>query len=277
MLILKPATRYDMPAAFGPSTLPDISEYQDARTLAIPFLTEAEAVAPLLPRYFEVAAKPVITVSQQVLKGVDYLGGRGYNIVNVIVDAVYRGPRETIRAPYTLAVWETDTNAITAGRELLGTPKLYGCIPDMIEDSSGWSFSCSEYDGLLLSARATGMQPIEGEAFEKLKKSLSKTVNLGWKYIPGPGGTADVDYPVKFFQLLEFSAMWSGHGEVTWGRPSLCQSPISARIIERLRELPIVKYLPAFAARGTAHFPRAWAERLAWEAESESPDKQRAP
>jgi len=259
-----PQTRYDTPAPFGPSLLPNVSHYDDVQVLALSFVTQPEAVAPLIPRFYELAPEAVITVSQRTLKGVDYTKGRGYNILSVNVGVVYRGPHETVNGSHTLAVWENDTNAIIAGREFLGVPKLYGRIPDLIAHDGVWSFSCHEYDGLLVSGKASGMKPILGEKFEAIKKLASPMVALEWKYIPGPGGVADVDYPVKYSQGMDIQTMYSGRGEISWGEPTAQQSPISARIIERLRALPIIEYRPALLTRGPSFLHRAETRRLPW-------------
>src|SRR6202035_2600155 len=97
------AVRYDMPAAYGPSLLPDVSHYTDIKSTAIPFVTERDAVAPLVPHYFEVAENPVVTVTHQQLHGVDYLAGRQYNVVQVIVGVTYRGEEGVFQAPFHLA------------------------------------------------------------------------------------------------------------------------------------------------------------------------------
>ncbi len=253
-----------MPAAYGPTQLPDTSSYSHIVSVAIPFVSEREAVAALVPHYFEVPENPVVTVTHQQLCGVDYLAGRQYNVVAVTAGVVYRGPNETINAPVHLALWENDANSIVAGREFLGNPKLFAHIPDAVPHGTGVSFHCREYEGLLLSGRTFDMQPLEGERLQKAAAGVARTPTLGWKYIPAPGGGVDADYPVRVETELELAAMAIGQGEVTWGDPAWEAAPISARIIKRLRQLPIVEYKRAVTLSGPARLCRGAAARLPW-------------
>jgi acetoacetate decarboxylase len=262
MIELQPNCRYEMPAAFGPSSYPDVSDYDAVRFLSIPFVTEREAVAALVPRFFEVPADPVVTVSSLNLKGVDWMAGRGYNIVNVTVGVAHAGAGDAVRGQYTIAVWETDANAIVAGREFLGIPKLFGAIPDLRDADGACSFTCHEYDGLLVTGRARDLRPVEGERLTRLRSAMSTSINFGWKYVPCLNGPADADYAVQHIQVNELVRGWSGRGEIAWGMPSRQESPISARIVEALRALPIRSYMPAFMGDTRSRLLRAKTRRL---------------
>ena len=106
------------------------------------------------------------------------------------------------------------------------------------------------------------MTRMEGEAAEKMKRVGTELTAFGWKYIPGPGGTIDADYAVKFTQRMRFETVWSGTGQVAWGEPTTTESPISARIVAALRALPVVSWGRAFAAQGAGELLRAATERL---------------
>jgi acetoacetate decarboxylase len=251
-----------MPIGYGSGRLPATSSYRRVGFLAIPFITDRDQLQALLPPLYSVGQRPIVTVSQQMIGGVDYLGGRSYNIAQVMADVVYEYSGRLLRGSYPLGVWETDTIPIVAGRELLGTPKLYGCIPDLSKDESGWTFECAEYGAELLRGRATGMAPVNADRFSRMRESMRKIRTLAWKYVPGPGGTADADYPLTFTQEVDFDQIWLGAGEVTWGEPSFAEAPISAAIISTLRRLPIREYLPALAGEGPAKLLRSELERL---------------
>ncbi len=252
-----------MPIGYGSGRLPATSTYRRVGFLAIPFLTDREQLQALLPPVYSVGRRPIVTVSQQMIGGVDYLGGRSYNIAQVMADVVYEHSGRVLRGSFPLAVWETDTIPIVAGRELLGTPKLYGCIPDLAKDESGWTFECAEYGSVLLRGRATGMTPVNGDRFSRMREAMRELRTLTWKYVPGPGGAVDADYPLTFTQEVEFDQIWIGSGEVAWGEPTSADAPISAPIIAALRRLPIKEYLPALAGEGPAKLLRSQLERLA--------------
>src|SRR5689334_5429357 len=100
--------RYDMPIVFGPSPFPDVTTMETVQSVSIPFLTEREAVAALLPPRLEPGEVPLVTVSHTMNRGVDYMGGRGYNIVRISVPAVFRGDVDTEFGPYSPIIWESD-------------------------------------------------------------------------------------------------------------------------------------------------------------------------
>ena len=252
-----------MPIGYGSGRLLATSNYRRTCFLAIPFITDREQLQALLPPLYSVGQRPMVTVSEQMIGGVDYLAGRSYNIAQVMADVVYEYSGRRLRGSFPLGVWETDTNPIIAGREYLGSPKLYGCIPDISKDESGWSFECAEYGSVLLRGRATGMTPVIGDRFSRMRDSMREIRTLAWKYVPGPGGTADADYPLTYTQEVDCDKIWlGGPGEVTWGEPSFAEAPMSAAIISALRRLPINEYLPALAGEGPAKLLRSGLERL---------------
>jgi len=259
---MNPDSRYEMPLGFGPSSFPDVSHYEQARFATIPFTTERTALAPLVPDVFELPEQPLVSVTTMNLKGVDWMAGRAYNIVNVTVGVTYRRGDASERGQYTVAVWETDTNAIVAGREFLGIPKLFGEIPDLARTDDGSSFTCREYDGLLVTGRVRALRPVEGERLERLREMLKSTVNFGWKYVPCINGPSDADYPVRHIQESDLIAAWTGRGEVVWGEPTQTEAPISARIVQTLRKLPVLGYAPALMGEARSRLLRGQTRRL---------------
>ncbi len=262
--LTKPGARYDMPAAYGPTVLPATSDYKDITSTAIPFVTERDAVADLVPHYFEVPEHPTVTVTHQQLCGIDFLAGRQYNVAQVLVGVTYRNGETVFNAPVHLAIWENDANSVIAGREFLGNPKLYARIPDLVPQATGAAFSCHEYDGFLLSGRTYDMQPLEGERLAKARQAMTRTTTFGWKYISGPGGVVDADYPVKVETQVDVAWMSSGRGEIAWGDPTWEQAPISSRIIARLRQIPMLEYKRSVSLGGPAKLFRGAAVRLPW-------------
>ena len=203
-----------------------------------------------------------MTVSHQHIGGVGYLAGLSYNIAQVMAEVVCATADRTITASYPLAMWETDTNPIIAGREYLGTPKLYAEIPDLEEDGDGSRFCCSEYGTPLFSGTARNMQPLTGEKFEQMRAAMGEIRTLTWKYIPGPDRSVDANYPITFRQQVDFEEISVGIGEVIWNAPTQEQAPISWRIAATLSQLPIVRYLPAIGGHGPARLLRSSVERL---------------
>jgi hypothetical protein len=85
---------YRMPTHFGPSPGPRQTEDGSPRggsefsphtySTAVTFRGDADQIQALLPPRFELMA-PNVTVLSNYLKELDWLAGRGYNVISVVV------------------------------------------------------------------------------------------------------------------------------------------------------------------------------------------------
>ena len=121
---------------FGPRTLPAVTTVQHQYTTVVSFVTERDAVGWMFPRHFQPTPRPVVSFTHQQLVDVDYMHGRGYNLLNVAVSALHNGTGEPVHASFPLVIWENNTMPIIAGRELHGNPKIYGEVSDVIGDAT---------------------------------------------------------------------------------------------------------------------------------------------
>ncbi|MGH2937941.1 MAG: acetoacetate decarboxylase family protein [Solirubrobacterales bacterium] len=263
MIQMQAGVRYDMPANFGPSIMPDTSVTGHQLVAGIGFETEPDALAAILPSHFRPAREPIVQVTAHPVRGVDWLHGRGYNIVTVSASVVpVDAPDE--EGPLSIVAWETDASAIFLGREFLGMPKLWAEIPDIRKDGSSWSFSCSEYGAGLLEVALEDMTPLGEEKVAEMNTAGSPGVLYGWKYIPGPGGEPDADYALRIpLGSATVTSAWSGTGKLEFGSPGPADAPLSSHVIAGLRGLPVVAVKDAFAIeRRDATFPRGDIERI---------------
>jgi Acetoacetate decarboxylase (ADC) len=262
-----PTQRYDMPVVFGPSLLPDVTVMEDLRNISVPFLTERAAIEPFLPRFFEVEGDPVVTVSSSHNGGVDWLGGRQYNVVRVQVNVRHRSssgghdPDHDVVGPYSLVIWESDPRPVIAGRELQGYAKIVGEIPDHERSDGRAAFECSEYGTRLVRGEVDGLAPLDESVLASLSGEREQ-VALGWKYIPNPEGGADADYPTKLLSTVAVSEAWTGQGTISFDAPTWQQAPSSAHIIEALRTLPVLEYRTATVVHSRVTLPRNAVIRL---------------
>jgi hypothetical protein len=262
MFDLEPGERYDMPVVFGPSLLPAVTEMSSVCTVNVGFLTDPRALEPLVPYHFTLGEPARVTIAHTTNRGVDYLGGRGYNIVRVTIPALYRRADRTIAAVYNPVIWESDTNPIIAGREWGGYAKIHGRIPDLEQTPDGCSFECWEYDARLLRAELTGLTPLVGEQLAAVQRASAEVIALGWKYIPGCSGGADVDYPTRLVGNYDYTEAFVGTGSVRFERPDPQAAPFSSRILAVLASLPVLSVEPATVLRGSMKLPRVAVERL---------------
>jgi acetoacetate decarboxylase len=252
--------RVEMPATFGRSIFPPVSTYERQSTTAISFRTERDAIAPLLPPWFKPTDDPVVSFTHQELAGIDYLQGRGYNLVNVAVSAVFEG-RQTLLHPCPIVIWESDTMPIIAGRELAGNPKIFGQVSPLEHTDEGVAFECREYGTLLVSGRVTQLRPLDPGRLARVNRANEDSRLFSWKYIPGQAGP-DVDYPTLVHGTNHFDQAWSGAGSLQLCLPPVEDAPVSAHILAALSELPQLEMRRAFVGTGNAKLYRDRTERL---------------
>jgi acetoacetate decarboxylase len=235
---LKPGVRYDMPPGFGPSVAPDVEDDFDLHGSNIEFETTAEALAPLLPRWFRPTPRPIVSIGYRRMLGMRWMGGRDYQIVRVGVSVECDAAAEKTANSFGLVIWESDCAPILAGRELMGAPKLFGHIPAIEVGAHDHSFECREYDALLIRGHVTQLRELNPDEVAKKRELQRQSWVYYWKYIPGVQGEPDANYPVAIKLATPFTRIWQGRAALELGAPSVRDAPYSHHILKRLAELP---------------------------------------
>lgn len=136
---LDPRQLYRMPTHFGPSLGPrqgpdgrkfECRDNPKVTTVSVSFLTNHEQLDDLLPENFAVEGEPVVTVAVSYIKEIEWLAGRGYNVLGVTWPAAFRGKRDEVTGSFLAVLWENLTDPIITGREELGYSKIYCEIPE---------------------------------------------------------------------------------------------------------------------------------------------------
>lgn len=249
---LKDGESYFMPAHFGPRTQDWDGHYQAVSQTIILYATDPERAARLLPRGFEVADPAVISIVHAENRGVKVLAGGGYNLVGVNIGARFRGARDDVTGTYCLVMWENRFTPIMLGREYLGIPKLMAEIPDAWIDGEARGFSVSEDGSRLLEATVTGLQEVEGQGLDEVRRQLSAGQWMGWRWF----GTLDakgteLSYPTRVDLERHIERAWVGHGEVSFFERRREQAPLSYAIASTLAALPVVRPMMAIATKGS--------------------------
>jgi len=247
---------------FGPAVLPAVTTVEHQSTTIISFVTDADAVRWMLPSHFAPAEQPVITFMHQALHNVDYMRGRGYNLLNVAVTATFDGEEGWLQAPFPLVIWENNTMPIIAGRELHGNPKIYGEVSDLDDGKGQVSFNVAEYGSTLVEGGVRALRESTQDRLQRTNAGASEARFFGWKYLPAADGSVDIDYPTLIRGASHFERTWSGDGHLTLHTPTLEQAPYSAEVVAALRELPHVQDRRGFYGIGTAKLFRDRTIRL---------------
>ena len=246
---IRPDLVYTMPAHFGGRKAPPAYHYGDVLTLFVSYATDGNAVAALLPEPFEPSDPPVVTLYCQRYRQVDFLAGRGYNVLGVNLAVVFRGKRDRIAGEYAAMLWENNTIPILGGREFLGAPKVYADIPDPVEAAAGWSFHCSLDGHRMVEGRLTDLKPLPSEQLRKAGEASRPW--MCWKFIPNARGGADLSYPTVVTSKYTYSRGWSAAGTHRF-RDTTWEAVLDHHAaLEGLRRLAVKTYLAAGAFEGS--------------------------
>jgi len=235
--------RYDMPVSYGPSIAPPVSQGFETYTTTITYRTSRDAIGELLPEWFLPADDQVVTAVYTRMVNMEWMGGRNYNIVSVSANVVCVCTPEPIAGPYTLAIWESDCAPILAGREYMGSPKLFGVIPDADIFEGEFSFRCSEYEAPLVDGTVSQMREMTPAELEAAAEAGRNRVGFNWKYIPGFGDEPDISYPTALYMAYQFDRGARGHGTFSFGTPTDIEAPYSAKIVRTLAKLPLLEHV----------------------------------
>lgn len=257
MFKFSPHERYMMPAHFGPMPQDEKSSgwYHDVTMMVVPYLTDREKLAAMLPHPFEVGEQPVVTVLYACSKDVDWLAGRGYNLVAVTASAVFKGENEQLEGQYSLVWWENLTDAILSGRELTGIPKVFADIPDHSVSDGLWQTRVSHFGNEILSMSINHLRvPSTDELDAAQKAQEGKDHPMGWRYLPAVGGFgAAISQPTTFPSDSVYTGAWIGEGKIDWNHLTWQQNPTQCHIVNALADLPILEYLPAMVTTGSTN------------------------
>lgn len=248
---------YMMPAHFGPRRAGGKASgwYHDVTTMIVPYLTDPEKLAAILPAPFAVADEPVITVTYACSKEVDWLAGRGYNLVSVTAAAVFDGEEDHLTGTYALAVWENLADPILTGRELTGIPKIYADIPDHSVDGGVWRCGASHFGNRIVDLAIRELRPpTPAELAAYQAATEGKDNPMGLRYLPGVGGFGEALCEATLFPTENVvNEALVGSGEVDWNHLSWEENPTQFYIVNALADLPVLQYLPALVTRGSTN------------------------
>lgn len=252
-----PAKSYMMPAHFGaryhgPGTS---GWYREVTALTVPYVTDGAKLAGFLPEGFVPAEDAVVTVFYACNRQVDWLAGRGYNMIGVNADVTYNGNGETLEGTFSLVIWENLTDPILTGRELQGIPKIYADIPDHSISEDVWRCNASHFGHTIVEMEVSGLRAPELEEIAAGQKAREGKDNpMGWRYIQQAGSfEPKLDEYTTFPSENHITQIMLGKGEIDWKRLKWEQNPTQFHIVNALEALPILEYRPAVLTKGSTN------------------------
>ncbi|MBT6148159.1 MAG: acetoacetate decarboxylase family protein [Gemmatimonadetes bacterium] len=248
----EPNQMYRMPTHFGPATGPrrgpegqrfSCKDNPKTTAIEVSFLSKANQLEALLPPGFSLHGEPIVTVTSSYMKEIEWLAGRGYNMLGVSIPAKFNGQQDQTVGPFLLVLWENLADPIITGREELGFSKIYCELPELsvMQDSAAAQASWLSFK--FLDMEVTDLKPRS----EPAAKSVADGI-LHYKYMPRTGewGSADAEYavltPATGFNVRVQQDL-IGDGVLRWNPARWQDLPTFYQAVNALAELEVEEFL----------------------------------
>ncbi len=257
---LEPEMMYMMPIHFGPGMGPrqgpnrrtfECKDSPKTTSVSVSFLTNGDQLETLLPEGFELGAEPVVTVYASYMKEIEWLAGRGYNVLGVTFPVEFYGTLDQAKGNFLTVLWENLTDPILTGREQLGFSKIYCELPDPLTFEGDTHCTAGWLGFKFLDMHVTNMtqvhEPPDVAPPAPPSAGGVPSGTLHYKYMPRTGewGTADTAYAVltpDYTPNRRVLESRQGEGSVQWHRARWEDLPTQYHIINALHDLEILEY-----------------------------------
>lgn len=247
---------YMMPAVFGPSISPrrgvggtkfECLDNPKKIQSRLTYSTNRQAVESILPDGYELTGDPRITFSFAYISDIEWLAGRGYNILFVYIPGItFRGKEETVTGSFLPVLWENLTEPILTGREELGYSKIFCDLPEM-RWLRGSVISTASWDGhCFAEMELSDLSELSATEVETVSQQPPTDDGvLHYRYVPriGEWGSSEVEQTVitpSGNTHAKIVRMWRAEGgkmaihTATWE-----QMPTQYMIVNRLAEFEL--------------------------------------
>lgn len=241
-----------MPVVFGPAPgprqAPDGVSYDPElcplrTTVFAKFEADEARLKKIIPKGFELSGVPSMIFEFTYLTEIDWLAGRGYNILAVKIPVKHQHNGAAVEGLFQPVIWENMADPIISGREELGYSKIFAELPAI--KAFGGRMTCDAlWDGFrFLRLTLSDVQETD------IKKT-SPLPLFHQKYFPATQdwGEADVDYITVNRNLdspTKVLSQYRGHAELKFNVPEWDDMPTQYHIVQQLASLGIKNLISA--------------------------------
>ncbi len=253
---LDPNKMYYMPTHFGPRTGPrqgpdgrkfECIDNPYGTAYSVSFLTNAKQLETFLPPGFSLDGEPVVSVFSNHMTEIEWLAGRGYNVLGLSFPARFDGEQDQARGSFLTVLWENLTDPILTGREEIGFSKIYCELPPPTVLRGEYHLIASWLGFKFLDIHLSDLQELSAEEIEKRQANPTSDGTLHYKYMPRTGewGKADIAYPVltpaanSNQRILEQHV---GTGRIQFHQARWEDLPTQYNIVNAFADLDILEY-----------------------------------
>ncbi len=253
---LDPNKMYRMPTHFGPRTGPrqgpdgrkfECIDNPYGTAYSLSFLTNANQLEAFLPPGFALDGEPIVTVSTNHMTAIEWLAGRGYNVLGLSFPVRFEGEIDRVRGSFLTVLWENLTDPILTGREEIGFSKIYCELPPPVQLNGDFHLMASWLGFRFLDLHIGGLRQLSNEEIKQRQSGATSDGMLHYKYMPRTGewGRADIAYPVltpaenSNLRILEQHV---GSGSLEFHRARWEDMPTQYNIVNAFADLEILEY-----------------------------------
>jgi hypothetical protein len=251
--------------AGGIADLPDIADHTiagDVTSVAVSFLADQKQLEAMLPpgKNLSIYGPPIVTVAAVYQGSLNWLAGRGYNLMLVMLPVVYNGRKGKTIGSFLPVVWENMTEPIMMGRETLGWPKIYADMPMVRKLNDTWQVIAA-WDGFpFVEINVKDIRALTPAELEERAKNEQPNAGLiCHKYIVRTGSLlenkTDADYLTISTnvgaKLPVYKEVLTGKADLRFMKATWQQLPTMVHIVNRLAALEIREVYDATMASYT--------------------------
>jgi acetoacetate decarboxylase len=248
---------YRMPLGFGPAPGPRqqadgiATDANDVQTLtaSITATVDPRKLTGIVPAPFRLAGS-TMTVGLHRLRNIGWLGGRGYNIVDIRIPTSIDTRTGRIEGDYVAVLWENRADPIMTGREELGFAKLYAEIEDPCPDLPEQSIAArTSWDGrTFLNIDIDNISRDTDRGLDSDNPPSAARPRFHYKYIPSTGqwGSADVAQPIMTPGLdtaRRLQGSWSGEGRFRFTPATFQELPTMLHVVNALADITVQEFI----------------------------------
>ena len=260
---LEPGEMYRMPTHFGPRTGPrrgpdgqrfDCVDSPRTTAVSLSFLSDPAQLDALLPPGFELSGEPLVSVTALYQKDIEWLAGRGYNILGVRIPATFSGRQDKVTGNFLAVLWEDLADPIITGREELGYAKIFAELPKPEVEENTYSITASWLGFRFFDMTVTCPTRQTEDEIAAYLSAQSSGGDLHYKYMPRTGhwGEADVacvTHSPATPTNLRVRERMTGEGTLEFHKARWEDMPTQYNIVNALSELTIKEYRGASVSR----------------------------
>lgn len=253
---LDPSLYYRMPLAMGAVGERRNSKllYPQVEVLAFQYLTDADALADLLPDSFQPGKEPLVNVVFSQNNGLSFMAGGGYRLATIQLSARFDGKQDHLEGDYVVVMFEDNTWPIIGGREDLGVPKLYADISNMkIMPDGHLRCEASSNGHLLFGLDVASLKRQIGVVRLMAARQINAKPWFGYKYIPSLEGPPDADYPTVIYNVSKLEKLWLGKkANLRFGMARSEDIGLVKHLLDALATLTIIRPIQVVHFTGSA-------------------------